>query len=201
MTASLSLKQLDAIQDLIFEKLVEKSTRIKTILPCQLYLVELFVSQCRLLEQVGYCDYELAYILYTLLERYIKHFDAKIKSASSEVYSVVKSVLRDRSHQKEVIHSHLQTDTNNDDLLDRFKALKENGTVSKLPPAVSVTAYQQLVSPAELRQLLDNKKVLLIDYRRRKDYLHNHIKHPNVINIEPSQANDLPIEEIGRAHV
>lgn len=194
MTASLSLKQLDAIQDLIFEKLVEKSTRIKTILPCQLYLVELFVSQCRLLEQVGYCDYELAYILYTLLERYIKHFDAKIKSASSEVYSVVKSVLRDRSHQKEVIHSHLQTDTNNDDLLDRFKALKENGTVSKLPPAVSVTAYQQLVSPAELRQLLDNKKVLLIDYRRRKDYLHNHIKHPNVINIEPSQANDLPIE-------
>ncbi|CAD1812549.1 Ubiquitin carboxyl-terminal hydrolase family protein [Candida parapsilosis] len=194
MTASLSLKQLDAIQDLIFEKLVEKSTRIKTILPCQLYLVESFVSQCRLLEQVGYCDYELAYILYTLSERYIKHFDAKIKSASSEVYSVVKSVLRDRSHQKEVIHSHLQTDTNNDDLLDRFKALKENGTVSKLPPAVSVTAYQQSVSPAELRQLLDNKKVLLIDYRRRKDYLHNHIKHPNVINIEPSQANDLPIE-------
>ena len=34
--------------------------------------------------------------------------------------------------------------------------------------------------------------MLLIDYRPKKDYLHNHIKFDNLINIEPRQIESLP---------
>lgn len=197
MTATLTIKQLDTIQDLIFHKLVQQSIRIKTIVPCQLYLVERLVSQCRLLEKEGYCDYELAYILYALLKRYFEHFDAKIKGASDEIHSMVKGVIEKRAPQAEVIGNHLRVETNDDDLLDRFKELKE-GSKSTITVAakrvVASNGYQELVSPTDLHELVKDSKVLLIDYRPRKDYVHNHIKHPNVINIDPSLVNDLPNE-------
>ncbi|KAG5418241.1 DOA4 [Candida metapsilosis] len=191
MTTTLSTKQLDAIQNIIFEKLVEHSKGIKIIVPCQLYLIERFVAQCRLLEKIRYCDYELAYILYTLSKRYLKHFEGKIKAASDEVYSAVMSVLEDRSQQVELIQKGLHVESS-DDLFDRFKALKESTSTST--KGSSTNGYQEQVSPAELQQLLKSSKVLLIDYRPRKDYVHNHIKHPNVVNIEPSLVENLPAE-------
>ncbi|KAI5957039.1 DOA4 [Candida margitis] len=191
---NLTLKQLDAVQDLILDKLVQNSTRIKTIISCQLYLVERLVSQCKLLEKVGYCDYELAYILYALSKRYLELFEAKIRGSSGELHSVVKGVIEQRAEQEGVIRSHLHDDSNGDGLLDRFKALNDNTATKTAPPKAKANSYQESVSPTELQQLFNNSKVLLIDYRPHKDYVHNHIKHPNVINIEPSLVESLSEE-------
>ncbi|KAI5963843.1 DOA4 [Candida theae] len=196
MPATLSIKQLEAIQDLIFDRLVAQFTRIKEIIPCQLYLVERFVSQSKMLEKIGYCDYELAYILFTLSKRYLEHYQGKIKGASDEIYSTMKSVLEDRAKQMGVIKSHLHADTG-DDLLDRFKALKQGNSqvnTTMATQAANPHRYQESVSPMELQQLLSSSKVLLIDYRARKDYVHNHIKHPNTLNIEPSLVENLSAE-------
>ncbi|KAI3404555.2 DOA4 [Candida oxycetoniae] len=180
-------------------RLVERSVKVSVMVSNLVKLLEMLDYQCKLVEKLGYCDFDLAYVLYIILFEYFKQTRAKIRCKSEKLYlDLEESINRKDKVFTTMMMPGIKSETTSDPLQDRLKLLKGESLSSSIGGGggsssnSNTKSYRRSVSPIELKELLNTKKVLLIDYRLRKDYLNNHIKHTNLVNIEPKLVESLP---------
>lgn len=186
--------ELDNISRALVELLKKNHDSFKSLFNVQLDLLKLFDKQVNNLEATGYCDYEVAYALYMIIIQLIAVMKDKSNSKTADIYNGIQQSIRKKASNFKKVLGYFKNDDDEKDedpLINRFKSLSGE----KTHPATKIKKeliYREWITPVELERTLREKHVLLIDYRPKKDYLHNHIKFDNLINIEPRQIESLP---------
>ncbi|KAK6454777.1 uncharacterized protein RJT20DRAFT_129362 [Scheffersomyces xylosifermentans] len=222
--------ELDSVSNTLLRELVSAASSISKLIKHQVVLLELYSHEAKKLERIGYCDYELAYVCYTLasllhtsserlLSEKTEDFIRSIKQAlvkKKESFETIKSFLEHKERAGFSSSASLASSSSNlasngsaktgDPLLDRFNSLKVSSvspqgtghSISSNVNSVVVDSFKfkEAITAPELHSLIQNgasskAKVLLIDFRASKDFNHNHIKHTDVVNIEPSHITAI----------
>ena len=169
-------------------------------------LLEMFNYESKKLQSLNYCDYELAYVVYSVVLRLISKID--VNDVTKDFVSSIKLAVAKKADPFQQVRSFLRTSVSpessglaaDDPLMARFNSLKE--PVSKPSNAFITT---DSISPQLLKPKLSDS-VLLIDFRELKDFNHNHINHQQVINIQPNlltyeYSNDQDLEAKLKLHL
>ncbi|KAK6462309.1 hypothetical protein DFJ63DRAFT_305946 [Scheffersomyces coipomensis] len=202
MELSLQFKtvtELNVIVTSTYKDLVKSAPSITKLLQYQVTLLELFTNQTRKLERTGYCDYEFAYICYSVALLLYGHIENDV---SKEFQSSLKTSLIKRRGQFDNIKHFLQDASTSesgdeDPLMQRFQKLSSVPKVNSIPTigGFDLYKYRDFISPKELHFLINSvthgQSTLLIDFRESKDYNHNHINHSEIINIEPTLLKSI----------
>lgn len=192
-----SIIALNSISNSIYSEL--ESSNISKVFNTQLALLEIFNYELRKLERIGYCDYELAYLVYHLASLFrIK--PERLTNATSVIHQSISETLAAKIPKFVVVKSKLKSTTASipsaDPLVSRLNSLKSAGSATN-SDNVDVFKYREAVSPVELNKLLSSKesKILLIDYRETKDFDNNHINYLEVVHIEPSHIDLIHVDK------
>ena len=194
--------QLDEKAKLLAKKLfaAPSSSKVSGIIDHLIKLQELFSKQYKLQQRIGYCDNELAYVIYQVITIYFDLTKLKIQAKSEAIYSELVKTIRARDYEFQQIAKGLVDDTA-DPLQTRLNSLmgkssspslNENENVNGGKHTNHKSFYKILVLPAELKELMDKNSVLIIDYRPVKNYENNHIKYQHLVNIDPEIVMNLP---------
>lgn len=184
--------ELDEISNSISKDISRDVSSGMKLYSFQLSLLEIFKHETVKLDKLGYCDFELAYLLYRLTNLlYQSAEEHTTKSQKDFRKSIGQQIQNDYvkfdTVKKELVQRSDGSPTA-DSLLLRFNALKTNGNVVSDVDMLDTLKYRESITPRELLSLISESKykILLIDFRASKDFDHNHINYENVLNIEPS---------------
>lgn len=200
--------ELRHVASSIAHKLLSRTKVLSSLLNYLISLLEIFNKETNRNRKLGYCDYEMAYVCYKIIGALCNECERQDKKnelvlGTRETYERKAKEYNDIS---DVIEAQQAEDTSEDiesDLLARFQNLKFSD--GRAPPpkdhvepkrelSLSLVDYVKLkgqVSAVELKELMKTYKILLVDFRASKDFNHNHISFPNIVNIEPSQVTNL----------
>lgn len=207
-----SVTELSSLSSTITNDLISDSTSVPKLLGHQVSLMEIFTREVKKLDKLGYCDYELTLVAFDVSVA-LCSFCEKLKTKETEGFiQDIRKTLANKSANYKIIKGFIEAQGNEDSFLE------ENGSVDPLlarfnnlkvpPPAennqkdssemaytIDRFKYNEFITPIELHKLIyldDNPaKVLLIDFRTRKEYNYNHIKHKDLVNIEPEWISTL----------
>ncbi|KAL6450894.1 LOW QUALITY PROTEIN: DOA4 Ubiquitin carboxyl-terminal hydrolase 4 [Candida maltosa Xu316] len=188
MTSSLAhTSQLDKIAKTIVTNLAKTDASFKTLFNVQVDLLKFFDHQIDLLETLGYCDYELAYVVYMTCIHVLLHLKQKTTTKTTDIFNEIQLQTRKKATSFKTISGHFSMGNEQDPLLDRFQSLSgANGNVSK-----TNVGFREWITPTELHEDMKTHKILLIDYRPLKSYLNNHIMYADLVHIDPKALDKL----------
>ncbi|KAG2732413.1 hypothetical protein G9P44_004830 [Scheffersomyces stipitis] len=210
-----SIADLNSLSKSLLRDLITGSSGISKLIKHQVSLLELYSHESKKLERIGYCDYELAYVCYTLALSLYTNSEKLLSEKTVDFVRSIKQNLVIRKDSYETIRSFLDSNENEtnvdpsnlgsyggDPLLQRFKSLQAGSDSSvsvghvkaNLKSSMDNFKYREVIFVEELHNIISStssSKVLLIDYRASKDFNYNHIKHSEIINIEPSHINAI----------
>lgn len=196
--------------------LLSHTKKLSSLLSYVITLLEVFKKEIQRSTKLGYCDYELAFVCYKVAGVLCKECEKQDKysdlvKATKDTYDLKNHDYATISAVLGVSDNHLKNNASNGpdleaDLLARFQNLKSpSGSTDNVAtktkdgsrriagdiPLIDYAKFKGCVTASELYDLIRSFKVLLIDFRASKDYNHNHINYPEIVNIEPSQVNNL----------
>ncbi|RCK63221.1 Ubiquitin carboxyl-terminal hydrolase 4 [Candida viswanathii] len=182
--------ELDATSRKIIERIQSNSPTFQHLFDLLLNLLPFFDKTVSLLGSIGYCDYEVAYVTYQTCIQVVGLMKPKTNSLNQDIFKGVQLQTRKRASTFKAILSYFaEPETQEEDpLLNRFKSLSGGGSKTK---SSQDEVFHEWITSSELQRELSSKKVLLIDFRPRKDYLNNHIKYKDLVHIEPTQLETL----------
>lgn len=177
-------------------RLLESNPKSTVVLGQVLTLLEHFKFQRDKFKFLNYCDFRTAFfcfkssrlILKCMKEADGKSLDALFKSMESTIEALNPDFLEmERYHARVVVapQSDLQT---------RLNKLKFNeDTISRDELSNQSLKFRDLISAQELNSILRMSpgRVLLIDFRSRKEFQYSHINYLEVVNIEPQMLKNL----------
>lgn len=208
-----SITQLRSISEEIIVDLKSSSHRIPKLIGYQVYLMEVFSYEIKKLNRISYCDYEIAFVSYYVTVALLNLCSSLEKGEMKDlIEELKKAVIKKKpdflkienaiiENQKIFSEEHGE-ETGDDLLMDRFKKLKmgvptKAGTFyNKDRNTINLArvAMEEYISPVDLFKLLfedGSKNVLLIDFRKRKEFDYNHIKYSEIVNIDPEWVSSL----------
>lgn len=210
-----SLHELENLSEAYSNDLIRYSPKISKLFGHQVSLMEILAHECKKLNTLGYCDYELAYFSLVIVERLCSQY-SKVASKEISVYANdIKQVIgrkkaeigkiRDAIKRNSAVISNENEKSSEltDPLLQRFNQLasvsKEHftrysntsGSVKiedyKYSELIGVGSFSHLISV----DLLVRSRILLIDYRSRKEFEDSHISYDDIVNIPPDLVETL----------
>ncbi|EGV60469.1 cysteine proteinase [Yamadazyma tenuis ATCC 10573] len=207
----LPISKLEAIADSLSTELLKSSKKPATHVNYQIELLEVFNYEIKRHDKIGYCDFELAYVCYSVTLRLLKECKKHESKEIQDFIKIIDSTVSKKKGKSEMVESHISqhpitvskgTYSNvldADPLLSRFNKLSATQEDLSLPSTTSESLetykYTETISAPQLRKLLEDYKsnvsVLLIDFRTKKEYDYNHINYPHTVNIEPAIVNGL----------
>lgn len=209
-------EELRQVATKMAHKLLFHTKKLSSLLSYVITLLEVFKREIQRNTKLGYCDYELAFVCYkvagvlcTECEKQDKNSD--LVKATRDTYDLKKHDYATISAVLGVSDNDRQKSVGNGqaleaDLLARFQNLKspsgstdsvatkpkyESRHISGDIPLIDYAKLKGCVTASELHDLIRSFKILLIDFRASKDHNYNHINYPEIVNIEPSQVNNL----------
>lgn len=207
-----SLAELKSLASSLANELISSTQKIPKLLGYQVSLIEIFTHETKKQDKLGYCDYELALVCFDVTVALHKFCDKTSKVDTKGFIEDIRVTLDGKrgkyDHIVLIIENSLESsslveDSDLDPLLARFNSLKssspsEGDTVSQETKALNIDGfkYKEFIQPGELYELLFlesqvTNKVLLIDFRTKKEYNYNHIRYTDVVNIDPEWVNSL----------
>lgn len=207
-------EELRQVATKMAQKLLFHTKKLSSLLSYVISLLEVFKKEIQRNSKLGYCDYELAFVCYQAAGVLCKECEKQDKNsdlvkATRVTYNLKNNDYATISAVLEVSDNHPQKNVGNGldleaDLLARFQNLKslssdsfatkasdESRLISGDIPLIDYAKFKGCVTASELHDLIRSFKILLIDFRASKDHNHNHINYPEIVNIEPSQVNNL----------
>ncbi|CUM63962.1 uncharacterized protein PRCAT00001550001 [Priceomyces carsonii] len=213
-----STSVLSGYANTLAKELSSNGKSASKILSFQISLLEIFNHEAKKLKEFHYCDYEIAYVTYKSAVALYSDNENDVSAKTEDFVKAIRETLvrkrQDFESVKEFIilnqpQQSFKGDEEIDPLFERFNNLKTSnlglkdqyGTKSsssdEATPVsqeafVETLKFREVIMPLELHDLLAGEsKILLIDYRATKDFNHNHIKHDDVVNIDPSIVMSL----------
>lgn len=213
----LTLQELDKVSNDLAISIASHATKLSTIINNALTLLENFKFQIDKFKNFGDCDYELAYVCYSvsltlveqcsrikgystndLLHQIIEALDAQLSNFQS---------IKNHTHESDPLKS-----SANDPLLARYSKLKSSATVAlaNLLPSPGSPDY---ISAQGLNNIIRDppRKVLLIDFRSKREYAYSHLNFLNIVNVDPllvheilktnKFATDTDLEKVLKVHI
>lgn len=216
-----SIGELDLKSDQIASSAIKEITKESILLQQILSLLENFKFQVDKYERLGYCDHELAYVSFSVSNLLIKHLQVKGNGATRKFIEELVQAVENHKHKFEsmkALVSPLNRDIHElkeDELLKRFNSLRSIVNGLGDPSTLRFKDYQfrDSISPQCLNQFIRKtpERVLLLDFRSRKEYVYSHINFLNVVNIEPlflskmldlnSELTDIDVESALRSRL
>lgn len=210
-----SLHELESLSEAYSNDLIRYSPKISKLFGHQVSLMEILAHECKKLNRLGYCDYELAYVSFAIVERLCLQYS---KTASKEISVYANDIKQVIGRKKAEIDKIKETIKNNstvisnekeraneltDPLIQRFNQLAS--VSNDHSPRYSDTSstmkiedykYSELIGVGGVDNILsgshvDKSKILLIDYRSRKEFEDGHISCNDIVNIPPDLVEAL----------
>ncbi|RLV94826.1 Ubiquitin carboxyl-terminal hydrolase 4 [Spathaspora sp. JA1] len=186
-----SIAELQSISSNLVKHTIKSATGFPKLINDQITLLQIFNKQIKTFEKIGYCDYEIAYVVYVTAGQLLSVTSKYVNEKNKEIYQETERTLINKKSQFEEVESVLVKSEvlvpNVDPLLNRFNQLQGKSQTKEESDIIDKFKFQDQITAQELHDLLDKYKILLIDYRPKKDFLYNHINHPDIVNIEPKQ--------------
>lgn len=207
-----SAEELSGISGWLSKELISNSNKLLRLCEYLVTLIEIFTSEQKTLERIGYCDFELGYVAYETATILSEHFKREGEQDTESIVREVEVTLeKKRNIFAQIVDSLPGKDELNnsdssgeDELIARFQGLKKNKPLVKSAKETKHKAdrnmydllkQQKVITAEELYELLYREQgpdqVLLIDYRTKKEFDYNHIKFPDIINIDPRWVIDI----------
>lgn len=207
-----SADELSGITKKLSKELISSSNKLLRLCEYQVTLIEIFTNEQRILEKLGYCDFELGYVAYEtaiILSAHCKHEGGR--DTKSIVLEVEATLEKKRNVVAQMVENLQSKDelggsssSGEDELVARFQGLKRNkpfvnnGEETKHRTDRNIYDLfkeRKIVTAEELYDILYREqggdRVLLVDYRTKKEFDYNHIKFPDIINIDPRWVVDI----------
>lgn len=194
------------------------SGKVTRIIGFQVTLLEIFDHEIKKNSKLGYCDFELAFICFDVTVA-LYHMNKSLTAVRTEaLIQSVKELIDKKTFDFDSIKGYLEEHANNDVastipkisedlLLQRFQNLtadKVSSKVEQVPTMAESSSiqsiletfkYNECITSKQLHDILANSqftgRVLLIDYRTRKEFDYNHINFVDLVQIDPSWVNGL----------
>lgn len=189
------LGDLKALSASLAADLLASSSKFGKLFRYQLTLLEVFSREVKKLERLRYCDYELAYVCFQLVERLNKRCAQLATPENTDYVEEMQNTIQKKQSAADSIAAYIEkalVDTE-DPLLSRFNSLR---AAAADPHTEHLSAasfkFRETISPQELHQLMESGiLLLLVDFRTEKEYNYSHIDFPETLNIEPSHVSSL----------
>lgn len=191
---------LKALSASLAADLLASSSKFAQLFRYQLTLLEVFSREVKKLERLRYCDYELAFVCFQLVEALNKRCSLLATPENSAYIKEMLNTVQKKQTAADAISAYIHTalaDTE-DPLLSRFNSLKTGSpdAHNELLSAASFK-FRETVTPQELHQMIKNGLLLLlVDLRTEKEYNYSHINYPELVNIEPSHVSSLYSKDV-----
>ncbi|CCE85415.1 Piso0_005011 [Millerozyma farinosa CBS 7064] len=212
-----SLHKLESLSESYSNDLIRYSPKISKLFGHQVSLMEILAHECKKLNRLGYCDYELAYVSFVIVERLCLQY-SKVASKEISVYANdIKQVIGRKKAEidkiKETIKSNCTISNNggnelSDPLIQRFNQLASVSnddfpTLSDTSSTIKIEdfKYSELIGVESVDKLLssgpiDKGKILFVDYRSRKEFEDSHISCNDIVNIPPDLIESIIQQDV-----
>lgn len=181
--------ELDSLSVNLSKSIVANSKRLSSIIDCAITLLESFKFQADKFKKLGYCDGQVAYVCFKTCRSLIEMCEGVKGTEMKELIGLVLVTLKSYDSSLLSILANMGNSSGDkgaeDPLLGRLSKLKL-GHVN--PKAELGYENSDFISPLSLNNLIrdTSRKVLIIDFRTRKEFSYSHLNFANVVNIEPS---------------
>lgn len=187
-----SLSDLETISKLTTLVLLNHTPKAADIIGCAISLLENFKFQANKLQRLGYCDYEFAFVTFSISVRLMSQIQNKLDQMMLKLVDQLLETIEAqkgnfgavRKYVSERAHYRLQS-SKKGSLLERFESLQGvNGHIET--PFLGLELSDN-ISSEQLNQLIrkSSQKVLLVDFRSQREFNYSHINFLNIVNIEP----------------
>ncbi|SGZ55542.1 CIC11C00000004671 [Sungouiella intermedia] len=186
-----SIQSLEVISKQIASNLVRESSRAADIIGYAITLLENFKFQVSKHQRLGYCDYEFAFVTFSIslrlvlqVQRTLDEVMLKFSDQLLEALEIQKENFESIRDQVSLLggQSHISSE---DSLQRRFESLRGNIEYNKLQHLDF--ELSDSISCERLNHIIRKspEKVLLLDFRSKKEFNYSHINFLNVVNVEP----------------
>lgn len=187
------------------------SSKVAKIVGYQVSLIEGFDYETRKYGKLGYCDFELAYVSYRVAAVLLERNRAVLEAKGGDFAKTVATLLTQRAGLADSVEAHLAPDgagraVTEDTLLKRFEQLSLGNLApsmahlaAQLPESAATlleaTQYDECITAPQLHKILGHPelklKVLLIDFRSKREFDYNHIRYVELVQIDPQWVKNL----------
>lgn len=187
-----NISELDSICESLYGRLASHGSQGGKLIDQIITLLENFKFQVDKQKKLGYCDYGMAYVSFkvglSLFNSSVNALQPKFKGFSDQICDAFED---QREHYEDLRRCIKKLNASNlgDPLMNRLAKLKVDVKEDEL------TKYKYLdsISVQSLNGMIRNasKKILLIDFRSKKEFTYSHINFLNIVNVEPSLIRSL----------
>lgn len=198
-SGSTRMTELDAKSWQIASNLISETPKLSETIRHTISLLENFKFQVSKLQQLEYCDHELAYVSFNVSLRLISKIQRRSETFLQNFVGQILSTLESQKDNYESIKALViqENDTGlvslADVLLKRFASLQPGVADYPLKSNLQGLRSSDSISSQHLNQLIRRypDRILLLDFRSQKEFSYSHINFLNVVNIEPAVIKRL----------
>ncbi|EGW32657.1 uncharacterized protein SPAPADRAFT_51192 [Spathaspora passalidarum NRRL Y-27907] len=196
-----TIAELKSISSNLVKDTIGHAKGFSQLTNAQITLLQIFNHQIKNLSRIGYCDYEVTYVVYLTASQLLSMTKRFVNDKNREIFEQIETALANKKQQfgevETFISNQVLTPTGGaDPLLHRFMELQGKPETHMNGNSLTHFKYRDQITPQELHELFNSKsRVLLIDYRPKKDFLHNHINYEDIVLVQPKQVQSLTSED------
>lgn len=187
-----SLSELETISKLTTSVLLNHAPKAADIIGCAISLLENFKFQIIKLQRLGYCDYEFAFVTFSISVRLMSQIQNRLDQKMLKLVDLLLETIEAQKGNFGAVRMYISERTTHrlqspekGTLLERFELL--NGVNGHIETPFLGLELSDNISSEQLNQLIrkSSQKVLLVDFRSQKEFNYSHINFLNIVNIEP----------------